>query len=53
VFEASADTFAGAHIVPVIDDTVVERQRLENYLADLQTRPLRLEFKSRRMLPWS
>jgi hypothetical protein len=29
-------------IVPVIDDTVVERQRLENYLADLQTRPLRL-----------
>jgi adenylate kinase family enzyme len=37
-----ADTFARAHIVPVIDDTVVERQRLENYLADLQTRPLRL-----------
>jgi adenylate kinase family enzyme len=37
-----ADTFARAQIVPVIDDTVVYRQRLENYLADLQTRPLRL-----------
>ena len=37
-----ADTFATAQIVPVIDDTVVERRRLENYLADLQARPLRL-----------
>jgi len=37
-----ADTFANARVVPVIDDTVVDRQRLENYLADLQTRPLRL-----------
>lgn len=37
-----ADSFARAQIVPVIDDTVVERRRLENYLADLQTRPLRL-----------
>jgi len=37
-----ADSFATARIVPVIDDTVVERQRFENYLTDLQTRPLRL-----------
>ena len=37
-----ADTFASAGVVPVIDDTVVDRQRLEDYLADLQTRPLRL-----------
>jgi predicted ATPase len=37
-----ADTFASAQVVPVIDDTVLERQRLENYLAHVQTRPLRL-----------
>jgi len=37
-----ADAFATARIVPVIDDTVVERKRLENYLADLRTRPFRL-----------
>ena|SRR6266576_6948310 len=44
-----ADTFATAQIVPVIDDTVVERQRLESYLADLQTRPLRLVLLSPRL----
>ena len=37
-----ADSFAGAGIVPVIDDTVVERSRLSDYLADLRTRPLYL-----------
>lgn len=37
-----ADSFAGAGIVPVIDDTVVERRRLDDYLHDLRTRPLRL-----------
>lgn len=37
-----ADSFAGAGIVPVIDDTVVERRRLSHYLADLRTRPLYL-----------
>jgi predicted kinase len=37
-----ADSFAGAGIVPVIDDTVVERSRVAAYLADLTARPLRL-----------
>jgi len=37
-----ADSFAGAGIVPVIDDTVVERARLDDYLAELRTRPLHL-----------
>jgi adenylate kinase family enzyme len=37
-----ADSFAAAGVVPVIDDTVVERARLDDYLADLRTRPLRL-----------
>ena len=34
--------FARRGIVPVIDDTVVERQRVLDYLADVETRPLRL-----------
>ena len=37
-----ADSFAAASIVPVIDDTVVTRNRVSDYLADLRTRPLRL-----------
>jgi adenylate kinase family enzyme len=37
-----ADSFARASIVPVIDDTVVERSRVAAYLSDLQARPLRL-----------
>ena len=37
-----ADNFAGSGILPVIDDTVVEHQRLDDYLGDLRTRPLRL-----------
>ena len=37
-----ADSFARRGIVPVIDDTVVERQRVLDYLADVETRPLRL-----------
>lgn len=37
-----ADSFASAGILPVIDDTVVERRRLDDYLHDLRTRPLRL-----------
>ena len=37
-----ADSFASTGILPVIDDTVVERQRLDDYLADLNARPLRL-----------
>ena len=37
-----ADNFARASIVPVIDDTVVERSRVAAYLSDLQARPLRL-----------
>ena len=35
-----ADSFARKSIVPVIDDTVVERQRVRDYLADLETSPL-------------
>lgn len=37
-----ADSFAAADIVPIVDDTVVVRKRLDDYLADLSTRPLRL-----------
>ena len=37
-----ADSFVAANIVPVVDDTVVERSRVAEYLADLNTRPLRL-----------
>jgi cytidylate kinase len=37
-----ADSFAAAGIVPVIDDTVVDRARLGHYLADLRARPVRL-----------
>ena len=37
-----ADSFAQASILPVIDDTVVERSRVTDYLTDLRTRPLRL-----------
>jgi adenylate kinase family enzyme len=37
-----ADSFAGANIVPVVDDTVVARERLRHYLGDLRTHPLRL-----------
>jgi predicted kinase len=37
-----ADSFARAGILPIIDDTVVERQRARDYVADLEARPLRL-----------
>jgi len=37
-----ADSFYDAGVVPVIDDTVVVRQRLQHYLSDLRSRPLRL-----------
>lgn len=37
-----ADSFARASSVPVIDDTVVERARVFDYVADLETSPLRL-----------
>ncbi len=37
-----ANSFADAGILPVIDDTVVQRERLADYLNELRTRPLRL-----------
>lgn len=37
-----ADSFAGEGIFPVVDDTVVERARVRDYLSDLATRPLRI-----------
>jgi adenylylsulfate kinase-like enzyme len=37
-----ADSFACAGILPIIDDTVVERERAQDYVGDLQSRPLRL-----------
>jgi AAA domain len=36
-----ADSFASHEIVPVVDD-VLGRRRLEDYLSDLRTRPVRL-----------
>ena len=37
-----ADSFFGAGIVPVIDDTVVVRKRLRHYRSDLESRPFYL-----------